>query len=459
MMSPKACIVSVLLIGLSGCSGVPDIQRAEREAAAGNVEAAKAQLEELARFGIADAQVQLGDLYAQRDSDAARQAALHWYSQASEQGSDRAWVRLGKLLAREGQTPAQRAKGETYLRKALAEGDDSALMPLIELFLDYPSEFPQARPRQWIERARAAGDPAGDLALARYYLIKGQLTARGGEIASLCEPILESQPDCLMILAQVYLGQDRTEAFEGLVERARQAWEADRISDRDLYLFARWISDDESPSKQVAITDDLYQLLTPDYVPAMTGRARLIMENTYLADADEVLALLEASQAKGDLKASLVLARVYERGRIVPLDAEKAVQYAEEASGRYPSADYLLGRIYKRGYLGESDPHKARDYLLAAARRGFPKADYLLAEMFWEGKGIEINKQYAWAFALLALDGGVQRARDLLIEMLPSLPSYLEKEAETIADRELAARRKLMTGDLANARTTSTQGG
>ena len=243
------------------------------------------------------------------------------------------------------------------------------------------------------------------------------------------------------------------------MQRAKTAWTDGEIDDRDLYVFARWMSDDDSPNPQVATANELYQLLTPDYVPAMTGRARLIMDNTYLADAEEVVKLLEASRAAGDLKASLVLARVYERGNLVPLDAEKAVQYAEEARGQYPSADYLLGRIYKRGYLGEPDPYKARDHLLKAARRGFPKADYLLAEMFWEGRGIEVNKEYAWAFALLAFDGGVERAKDLMLEMVPKMPRLLENQAEKLANRELAARRRLAAAEATGARTNKSQGG
>ena len=461
-MARKLYPINLMLAGavaLAGCSGVPDIQRAEQAAAAGNVEAARAQLQELAQFGIADAQVELGDLYAEEESAAAQEKALHWYRQASEQGSDRAWVRLGKLLAREGQTPEQRARGEHYLKKSLAEDDDSALMSLIELYLAYPEEFPEAQPRTWIERARAAGDPAGDLALARYYVMQGQLQARAGEISGLCEPIVETQPDCLTILGQVHLSQNDSEAFEALVQRAKTAWADGQIDDRDLYVFARWMSDDESPSPQVATANELYQLLIPDYVPAMTGRARLIMDNTYLADAEEVVKLLKASRAEGDLKAALVLARVYERGNLVPLDPKKAVQYAEEARGQYPSADYLLGRIYKRGYLGEPDPHKARDYLLKAARRGFPKADYLLAEMFWEGRGIEVNKEYAWAFALLAFDGGVKRAKDLMLEMVPEMPRVLERQAEKLANRELAARRQMMAAEAAESRTTTSQGG
>ncbi len=458
-MARKLGALSLLLVGLAGCSGVPDIERAEKAAAAGNVEAARAQLKELAQFGIVDAQVELGDLYAEEDTQAGLKKSLHWYRKASEQGSDRAWIRLGKMLAREGETPKQRAQGEHYLKKALAEGDDSALMPLVELYLAHPKEFPQANPRTWIERARSAGDPAGDLALARYYLMKGQLSARGGEIVSLCAPIAQSHPECLMILGQVYLDQGRSEAFQVLVKDAKQDWRDGRIADRDLYLFARWMSEDDLPNKQVAIADDLYQMLTPGYVPAMTARARLIMDNTYLADSEEVVKLLEASRVAGDLKASLVLARVYERGSLVPLDPEKAVQYAMEARDQYPSADYLLGRIYKRGYLGEAEPEKARDYLLQAARRGFPKADYLLAEMFWEGRGIAVNKQYAWAFALLALEGGVERGKDLMLEMVPEMPRVLEKNAEAIANRELAARRQLVAGEAAESRTNKTQGG
>ncbi|WP_239038248.1 hypothetical protein [Marinobacter sp. C7] len=441
-MIHKASTAMLLMLGIAGCSSLPDMERAEREAEAGNLGAARAELTKLAEFGLADAQVELGDLYSDEDSDEAFRKALHWYQAAAEQGSDRALSRLGKLYARDGKSVTQRGKGEFYLKKAMAAGDDSALMPLIELYLDHPREFPEADPVQWIQRARQKGDPSGDLALARYYIMNGQLQARAGEIVSLCEPIAISHPDCLIILARVYLEERQNDRFDALVTRAREAWEQGKIDDRDLYVFARWLSDDESPAKQVAVTNDLYQLLIPDYVPAITGRARLIMDNTYLADAEEVIRLLETSRSQGDLKASLTLARVYERGRIVPIDARKAIEYALEAREKYPSADYLLGRIYKRGYLGEPEPRKARDYLLKAARRGYAKADYVLAEMFWEGKGIEVNKLYAWSFALLANEAGLPRARELLVEMVPQMPRALEQAAETLANRELAARRE-----------------
>ena len=47
--------------------------------------------------------------------------------------------------------------------------------------------------------------------------MQGQLQARAGEIAGLCAPIVETQPDCLTILGQVHLSQNDTEAFEALV--------------------------------------------------------------------------------------------------------------------------------------------------------------------------------------------------------------------------------------------------
>ncbi|NIV38282.1 MAG: sel1 repeat family protein, partial [Anaerolineae bacterium] len=77
-----------------------DMERAEREAEAGNLGAARAELTKLAEFGLADAQVELGDLYSDEDSDEAFRKALHWYQAAAEQGSDRALSRLGKLYAR-----------------------------------------------------------------------------------------------------------------------------------------------------------------------------------------------------------------------------------------------------------------------------------------------------------------------------------------------------------------------
>ncbi|MBC7182712.1 MAG: sel1 repeat family protein, partial [Marinobacter sp.] len=165
------------------------------------------------------------------------------------------------------------------------------------------------------------------------------------------------------------------------------------------------------------------------------------------------------ARANGDLKASISLARAYERGDIVTADPEKAIKYAREAREKYPSADYLLGRIYKRGYLGEPDPEKARFYLLNAARRGFPKADYALAELYWEARGIEVNRRYAWSFALLAHEGGVKRAKALLLEMVPTMPHDLEMAAEALYKRERAARRQMLANSAGDTATTTEQGG
>lgn len=458
-MFRKACVISLFVAGLAGCSNLPDIKRAEQKAAQGNVEYAREQLEELARFGLADAQVELGDLYAEEDNPAAQERAARWYGKAAEQGSDRAWIRLGKMYARDGKTASQRAQGAGYLKEALAGGDDTALIPLINLYLEYPDEFANRNPRKLIDRARAKGDPAGDYALARYYLLSGHFDSRAEEIESLCVPIVEAQPQCFQVLARVYMTQNRSEELDALVKRATASWQSGTLDDRDLYLFARWLSDDESPQPQVATTNDLYLLLTPSYVPALTARARLIMENTYLADADVVIDMLTKARASGDMKASLALARAYERGRIVPTDPKQAIRYAEEARDKYASADYLLGRIYRRGYLGEPNPEKAQAYLLTAARRGFPKADFTLAELYWEGKGVAVNRRYAWSFALLALDGGVERARELLKEMLPSLPRNVELAAEQLYKREKTARQQMLVGGTGVSGNTERQGG
>lgn len=458
-MMRVACIVGLFSLTLAGCGNLPDIQRAEKAAAAGNLQDARAQLEELARFGLADAQVELGDLYADEDTPAARQQALDWYHKAAEQGSDRALIRIGKMNAREGETPEQRANGARYLRKALAEGDKTALLPLVNLYINFPREFPNGNPLELIEQARAAGDPKGDVALARYYVTSGQFADRTNEIESLCVPIAESQPECFQMLARVYLAEGRNEDFGALVGRVKQAWEQGSIEDRDLYLFARWLSDDEAPQKQVSTTNELYLMLTPGYVPALTARAKLIMENNYLAEPEAVIEMLRQARDNGDLKASLSLARAYERGRIVPADPEKAIRYAMEAREKYPSAEYLLGRIYKRGYLGEPDPEKAKKHLLAAARRGFPKADYVLAELFWEARGIEVNRLYAWSFALLALEGGVERAKELMVEMVLTLPEHTEMRAEALYKQERAARRQMIAQGASGPAKTTEQGG
>jgi alginate biosynthesis protein AlgK len=166
------------------------------------------------------------------------------------------------------------------------------------------------------------------------------------------------------------------------------------------------------------------------------------MDHTYLAKPDEVIAMLKKARANGDVRASLILGRLFERGRFVAREPAKAVQYAKEATEQYASAEYLLGRIYKRGYLGEPEPRKALKYLLSAARRDSARADFLLARLYWDGEGVAINRRYAWSFATLALEGGYERARKLLAEMAPSTPTQTRAEADQLRQREVIARQR-----------------
>lgn len=65
-MKRVACIAGLFTLVLSGCGNLPDIQRAEKAAAEGDVQEARAQLEKLAKFGLADAQVELGIFMVRR---------------------------------------------------------------------------------------------------------------------------------------------------------------------------------------------------------------------------------------------------------------------------------------------------------------------------------------------------------------------------------------------------------
>ncbi|MBW7470399.1 SEL1-like repeat protein [Marinobacter sp. M216] len=438
-------MVAVLLGALTGCSSLrdlPDLDRAEQDLAQGRTDRAQSQLEALAGFGIADAQVDLGDFYRDSDSASALEAALTWYHHAAEQGSERAWLRLGKLYAREGTTAEQRAVAESYLRQSLAAGDDSALIALINLYLEYPAEFTHRNVLALIEQGESEGNPSASYARVLYYQLTGEFDARMAEIESLCAPAVLAEPACMSVLARIYMQEGREADLDGLIRQARSAWETGEIDDTDLYQFAGFLASDEAPNPKVGESYRLYQLLIPGHVPALTESSRLALDNPYLADSEVILGALEQARTAGDLRASLTLARIYELGRIAPADPQKALAYAEEARPRYPAADYTIGRIYKRGYLGKPDPGKALDYLLSAARRGYPKADFLLARLFWEGKGVAINPVYAWSFATLALEGEVAQAHELLDEMAQTTPLSVRQEAERLSQRELISRQQ-----------------
>lgn len=74
---------------------------------------------------------------------------------------------------------------------------------------------------------------------------------------------------------------------------------------------------------------------------------------------------------------------------------KKGIKELTKAAETNPQAMYFLGSLYERGKGVDADMEKAVEYLTKAAELGYGRAQCALADMYYEGRGVEKNIQTA----------------------------------------------------------------
>jgi len=95
---------------------------------------------------------------------------------------------------------------------------------------------------------------------------------------------------------------------------------------------------------------------------------------------------------KGDKDAQYLLATMYERGKDVERNPQKALFYYEKAANQeHIDAQYKLATMYNQGIGVEKNQNKACFYYEKAAKQGHIQAQYLLASAYIYGSGVNID--------------------------------------------------------------------
>ena len=108
------------------------------------------------------------------------------------------------LAAKPGASDAEHREAERLLSQAFEQDEDSALVPLIVLYLQYPQSWPEIDPQQRIDQWRARGLPQADLAQIILYRTQGTYARHLGEIEQVCQRWLRRMDVCWYELATVY---------------------------------------------------------------------------------------------------------------------------------------------------------------------------------------------------------------------------------------------------------------
>lgn len=425
---------------LSGCMSLPDLQLAKQAKNAGDLATAQANFQVLAAQGYVDAEIGLADILVRSASVEQQEQGAALYRGALGR-SPVAAVRLGKWLANKPQpTPQERVEAERLLRQGLNEGDNSVLLPLVQLQLLDPQRMASGEIDQELAQWQAQGIGEAQLGKILLYRARGDYAQHLGEIQKTCEAWLAQVSECYAELAAIYQQQADSAALEALLVRLREAYQAGAVLPDRLQAVAKVLADPANGEPDPQAAKALFELIAPVHADAWVSLAELTQNYPELGSAAEIQAYLEQGVAAGSSRAAMTLGQHYMKGQILPGDPQAAEKYLLQALPQEPKAHFFLGKLYSEGSLGDIDPDKALEHLLIAARSGNPSADVALAQLFGAGKGIRINAVYAYTFATLAKQQGAPQGQALMERLAPRLQAQDYRQVEDLLARERRAR-------------------
>ncbi|RJG09709.1 sel1 repeat family protein [Pseudomonas cavernicola] len=431
---------SVSLSLLSGCMTLPDLQLAKQAKSSGDLVTAEQNYRALAEQGYVDAQIGLADLLVRGASVEQQEQGEDLYRRAIGRSAE-APVRLGKWLASKPlPSPAERIEAEQLLRQGLREGDNSALLPLVQVQLKDPQKVNGGELDRQLAQWQEQGIGEAQLGKILLYRARGDYSQHISEIERTCESRLAEVSECYVELAGIYQGRGDKTKQQRLLERLEASYQSGRLPPESLQAVAKVLADSSFGEPDAEAAKALYTRITPVYADAWCSLAELLLRYPEQGGGEELTGYLQQGIDAGSSRAALMLGQQYLKGQVLPADPPAAEKYLLLAVVGQPRAHLLLGKLYREGQLGDIDPDKALEHLLIAARGGNPSADVALAQLFGEGKGIRINPVYAYTFALLAKNQGLPQGQLLMERLAPRLQPQDYQQVESLLAREIKAR-------------------
>ena len=124
------------------------------------------------------------------------------------------------------------------------------------------------------------------------------------------------------------------------------------------------------------------------------------------------IAALRAAAHDGDARAQNHLGTLFEEGRIVGRDFDRAAFWYRKSADQGNARGQLnLGRMYRGGMGLERDERRAVHWYRAAAGQGLAAAQFFLGLMYESGRGVERDLAKSWMWFSLAVEQGDEDAR------------------------------------------------
>lgn len=430
----------VLAAALAAGCAAPDLRRGKAALESGDTAAAERDLAPLAGLGFEDAKMQLARVYAKRSDPESLQQAIALYRELLRTNPEVA-VPLARTLMTEGNDAAI-GQAEQMLLKAEADGDERALVPLLELYSDHPQRDRKQRAPAIAQKVAKLDTPDAEAAVIKWYRRNALADERyARELIKRCEPAKDRIPECYVDLARHYRTTENDKPLQALCNAAMGRFAEGALPTPVLERLGWSLVSEDYPGEPLpAVAHPMLKRAAQSSDVAAVRLARLLIEYPHLDPEGAPEQLLQKAAERGNPEASLALGRLYLDGKLAPADPPRAAKYFERAAPSLPAAHYYLGRIYKRGYLGKSEPVRAAQHFLTAARGGYARADQALAQLFSDNRGVRPNLANAFVFATLAAGSETPEGAAMLRQIRAAMKPAQVQEAERLLRMELAVR-------------------
>ena len=328
--------------------------------------------------------------------------ALKYFTLASQAGSAESMALVGSMYARGEGVDQDDAKAQEWYSKSAELGNIEAMHVLGHLLLETSSHQDFKKSLYWFQKAADKGNTDSMLMLAEFY--------RNGK---------------------------------GVPVNSKLAI--------DWYQKASAAGNKEAAAQLAQYEDELLQIEED----SLNDKRLLRRAQSAMNEGKTTVALrcYQKSADKGNLKAMLKLAEIYEDGIIVKKDFNKSFKlYLKAAEKGDISSMVKVGEYYADGRGVTKDLKEAHKFYEKAAQKGNSTAILQLARNYENGSGVEKNLSTALKWYSKSADSGNYLAHTKIVE----LKKLIEQDAQKRATEKLRQLEAMKAQNkIAKARTLS----
>lgn len=434
----------LLAVLLAGCTSLPDMRTAARMHEAGDVDGARAQYAELARYGLPAARIALADSLAETDIEGRQSGFIEGQYQLAADRDPRGLARLARRDVRNpAATPAIIEENLSAMMLREARGEPILAADIAEFLFSRGGGRNLPEVSHWARRAVSIGDPRGhyllallcdaplavepDLACARkhYHRAATTMPEAAGALVAIAqrEPGERAPADLARDVMKNFNDKQRLSVYHAYEERV-QGGPQTSVAESLLGPLAVQLPTPKAYPDPLPDCAENRVPLDPsvaDAVAAGNALASAYAANGGMESREKFFDLVSRIAVVDPLGADILMADAWLDGRMVAVDPALAEERLSKHAACNADAAFRLATLYRDGLLDEPDYPAATRWYESAGEGGLSKAWYVLTRQYLYAPALKPDWSRASAYADRAREAGYLAVDGLLDSAPPGV--------------------------------------